>query len=281
MLKRVSLVLLSASLLATPAMVHAEASLHGFGDLSIKNDYITPRGLRVTSEGETVQALGGLVIDMPPKPGGTITDFSVSAGTWMDFNPHFKAPNTQTLNEVDWFVGANVKLGQDWKAGAQYVEFISAPGAFNTEKNLELSLAFDDSKYLKPVSLQPYVKVFYAMDGDSTVVLGKKGGTYDVEVGATPSLNLKPVILSMPTWVTLGPKSYFGGGGTVGVVSTGLKVSYPLATVPKSAGSWTLYAGYQYYHLANKKLVQAQSLLNPGKSDKDLNLFQAGVSLGF
>jgi len=271
---------LSAGLAAPALAQDTGASLHGFADLSLKNDYITPRGLHVTSEGSTIQFLNGLVVDFPQDPAGTITDVSLVGGTWTDFNPDYAAPNTQVLNEFDWFVGVNAKIGKDVTAGVQYVEFISAPGAFKTEKNLEFSLAYNDK--LSPISINPYVKLFYAMDGDSTVVVGKRGDTYDVEIGATPTWDLKaydiPLTLSMPSWITVGPEDFWGGGGNAGVVSTGLKASYPL---PTNAGHWSIYGGYQYYHLINDRLVLAQSILNNGKNDRDVHLFQVGLGLGF
>lgn len=260
----------------------AGPSLHGFADLSLKNDYITPRGLHVTSDGATIQFLNGLVLDFPQDPAGVVTDVSVVAGTWTDFNPGYKSPNTQDLNEFDWFVGANAKFGKAWTAGAQYVEFISGPGAFKTEKNIEFSLFYADG--LKPVSINPYAKFFWAIDGDSTVVTGKKGHTFDVELGATPTWDLHPygapIVLSAPTWVTVGPKSFWGGDQNAGVFTTGLKATLPLRT-PPATGHWSVYAGYQYYHLINDQLVVAQEILNNGKNDRDLHLFQVGVGMGF
>jgi hypothetical protein len=282
MWSRLGLAGILAAVLVAPAVAQESsgASLHGFADLSYKNDYITPRGLHVTSDGSTIQFLNALVVDFPQSPTGTITDVSILGGTWTDFNPSYKSPNTQVLNEFDWFVGANAKIGQKVTAGVQYVQFISAPGAFKTEKNLEFSLAYNDQ--LKPISINPYVKLFYAMDGDSTVVVGKRGDTYDVEVGATPTWDLKdyniPLTLSAPTWITFGPEDFWGGGGNTGVFTTGLKASYAL---PTNAGHWSVYAGYQYYHLINDRLVLAQSILNNGKTDRDVHLLQVGLGLGF
>jgi hypothetical protein len=52
------------------------------------------------------------------------------------------------------------------------------------------------------------VKLFYAASGDSTVVTGKMG---NIEIGAVPTLDLNtygvPVVLTAPTWVTVGPSS--------------------------------------------------------------------------
>jgi hypothetical protein len=272
-----------AALAIVPTAAAAQ-SLHGFADVSYKNDYITPRGLHVTAQGTTLQALDGMVLDFPLDPKGVFTDFSLAAGTWMDWNPGFDpARNKQGFNEFDWFVGGATKIGKDWKLGAQYGQFISPQQAFSTESNLEVSLGFDDSSYLKPVNFQPYVKLFYGLSGDSTVVLGKHGGTYDVEVGATPNIDLHPynvpLILSAPTWITFGPSGFWGGGGNTGVFSTGVKVTYPLP-LPPTAGHWSIYGNYQYYNLINTQLVKAQTILT-GKTSRDNNLFVVGVGLGF
>lgn len=273
-------------LLAAPATAQAQdVSLHGFASVTIQNDYITPRGLVVTAEGDTVQAVDGLVLDIPQDPAGLISDVAVLAGTFTDWNPNYDpSHNKESFNEFDWFVGANAVVGQDWKAGAQYVEFISPQDAYVTERNVEFSLSFNDGNYLKSFTIQPYVKLFYAISGGSTVATGNAGGTYDVEIGASPTIDLHsygiPLILSAPTWVTVGPSSFWGGGGNAGVFSTGLKATYPLGMLPATAGHWALYGGYQYYHLINDQLVLAESILN-GKSDRDVGLVQFGVSLGF
>jgi hypothetical protein len=228
--------------------------------------------------------LEGLVIDVPLDPKSIIPDVSFVAGTWMDWNPGYDLTrNKEDFNEFDWFISANAKVGKDWKVGAQYVEFISPQKAFITEKNLEFSAAFDDSAYLKSFSLQPYAKLFYALNGDSTVVVGKRGGTYDIELGVSPSIDLHPynvpLIVSAPTWVTVGPSSFWGGGGSVGVFATGLKASYPLP-LAAGAGPWSLYADYHYYDLINNRLVLAEKLLN-GRSDQGISLGTVGLSLGF
>jgi hypothetical protein len=277
---------LFAALAGVPTLATAQSvGLHGFADVSFKNDYVTPRGLVVTSAGQTIQALDGLVLDFPLDPKGVVTDFSLVGGTWTDWNPDY-APkyNRESFNEFDWFVGANAKLGKRWKVGVQYVEFISPQQAFTTERNVEFSAAFDDSSYFKDFSFQPYAKLFYAASGDSTVVLGRHGGTFDVELGAGPNLDLDrynvPLILSAPTWITLGPSDFWGGDGDAGVFSTGLKVTHPISALPASAGHWSIYAGYQYYHLINNRLVLAEYLLN-GKSARDISLFSIGLGLGF
>jgi hypothetical protein len=193
------------------------------------------------------------------------------------------------FNEFDWFVGANFKLGQRWTLGAQYVEFISPPNNFITERNIEFALNYDDSDKDRNFSLQPYVKFFWAVSGDSTVVTGKRGDTFDVEIGAKPNVSFPlfgaSATLSAPTWFTVGPKSYWGGTSNFGVVSTGLNLKLPLTFIPSRYGNWYTAVGVQYYAFVNKQLRFAQTLI--GTADplsgghKDYVVGSFSVGMGF
>ncbi|SFG18164.1 hypothetical protein SAMN05518801_10992 [Novosphingobium sp. CF614] len=258
-------------------------SLHGFGDVSVKNDYITPRGLVVTSKGTTVQVLDGLVF---VSPGG----IAITAGTWTDLNPGYGDGNITAVNEFDFFVGVSGNVAPRLEAGVQYVQFVSGQPsvAFHDERNIEFSLKYHDGAKDSPVSIKPYAKFFWAVDGDSTVVLGKKGGTFDIELGAEPTYAGEGFKLSAPTWITVGPKTYWGAkdnglaveGQNFGVVSTGLKASTPLSFIKGGAGA-SVYAQAQYYHLINDNLVIAQALLNGGTSSRDKLVVAVGLNFGF
>lgn len=255
-------------------------SLHGFGDVSLKNDYVTPRGLVVTTAGATVQVLNGLVL---VAPGG----ISIHAGTWVDLNPGYSRAhgNITAVNEFDYFVGISGEIAKGLTAGVEYSQFISGQPsvAFKDEYNIEFSLKYAD-KPSGGFSFNPYAKVFWAVDGDSTVVLGKKGDTFDVELGLVPTYAAGPVTLSAPTWITVGPETYWGTGastdGNFGVVSTGLKASTPLSFL-KGGAKANIYAQVQYYHLINDNLVTAKSILNGGANDRDHVTFGVGIGFGF
>ncbi len=276
---------------APPATVSIDESpsLHGFADVGLKNFYATPRGLLVTDKGYTVQVLDGLVLDFARPPTDIMSDLSFAAGTWTDFNPGYESGNHDDVNEVDLFVGATATLFKDFKFGAQYVVFISPQGAFKDENNVEVSLSFDDSAYMKPLSIQPYIKYFRAVSGGSTVVTGRQGDTYDVEIGAVPKLDLHPyaipIILTLPSWFTVGPTSYWGGTSNFGVVSTGLKATYPLSIIPPSYGHWYLDTGIQYYHELNPRLLLAQTFVGtaqPGTNEhQNFFVWMVGFGLGF
>ena len=62
-----------------------------------------------------------------------------------------------------------------------------------TERNVEFSLAYDDSHWGYPIVINPYVKLFYAASGPSTVVLGKRGDTYRRRDRHEPDLRLQEV----------------------------------------------------------------------------------------
>jgi hypothetical protein len=260
-----------------PSPVLEPLDMHAFFDVSFKNAYITPRGLLVTNTGLTTQILGGIAADVYKDKSGFINLVSVYGYVWNDLWSEQKHPKVGSWNEFDWAVGMTVKFAQNWKFGVEYVEFLSPPGNFSVERNIEFTLAYDDSGWWggAPFALNPYVKLFYAVSsGSSTVVVGKAGGTYDVEIGVVPTLDMKrylgiPLTLSAPTWITVGPSDYWNVGGNVcgavlcstdnvGVFSTGLTAKLALDWVPARYGKWYAKAGFQYYNFLNDNLRLAQ-----------------------
>jgi hypothetical protein len=265
----------------------APPSNHGFNDVAFKNDYMTPRGLLVTNKGLTIQILNGFVTPLYQSASGPIDDVSLVVGGWNDLNPGNQ--NAPTWNEFDAFAGINFSIYKDWIAGLQYVAFISPPGNFNTEHNLEFSLRYEDKmRWLNPISLNPYAKLFFTFSGDSPVVLGKVP-SFDVELGAVPTWDLHPyeapVILTMPTWLTVGPADFWGGTSNLGVFSTGINARVPFEKIPPQYGQWSFNAGVQYYNLINGQLRNAQEVIgvvSPGSSGhRNVFVFAAGLGLHF
>jgi hypothetical protein len=258
--------------------------LHGFGDISVKNDYVTPRGLVVTDKGATVQVLDGLVFVAPD-------GIAIHAGTWLDLNPGYDhAENITGVNEFDWFFGIDVPLAKNLKGGVEVGQFISGQPsvAFQPETNVEFNLKYSDPPH-GGLAFNPYVKLFYNVAGYSTVVLGNRGDIFDVELGAVPTYAGKGFTLSAPSWITVGPKSFWGSpkdypltvpGQNFGVVSTGLKAAAPL-TMLKGGAHASVYIFGQYYHLINDNLVTAKSLLDGGDHKRDQVVFGAGFGFGF
>src|SRR6266446_2080326 len=126
--------------------------IHGFFDVSLKNDYITPRGLLVTDTGQTVQPMAGLVFSLFNDPSGPVNSVSVVAGIWNDIFTEQGSRTVGSWNEFDWWAGVKLTALKTWKFGVEYQEFLSPPGHFRAESNIEFTLAYDDSKSGFPIA---------------------------------------------------------------------------------------------------------------------------------
>ena len=156
-----------------------------FGDLSLKSAYVTPRGLVVEDKGIATQVLGITNIDFY-RDSGLIKTASLKLGAWSNFLTHAVGaslpdgtrPEVDHFNEIDPFIGVGLKVDKNWDLGAQFVTFISPPGLFDPEYNIQFSVSYDDTDHLGSYALHPYVKPFWTYSGDSTVVLGKVPAWY-------------------------------------------------------------------------------------------------------
>lgn len=264
--------------------------VHGFSDTSLKNDYITPRGLLVTNKGVTIQSIDLLILDVFKNPGGTISDISFVAGTFLDLNPGYQPPNTNAFNEIDYIGGVSAKVGQNWTLSAQYLQFDSPQSAFFVERNLELGAKYDDSGWNKILPLNPYAKLFYTFKGKSSVVVTGNTATFDIELGLLPTYDLNPhglpVVLTAPTWITVGPSNFWGGTGNFGVFSTGLVATTPLpaiAPVGPFALKAAVHVGVQYYRILNDRLLLAQTLVGTAgaSTHSDVVVPSVGMTVSF
>lgn len=259
------------------------SDVHGFFDLSLKNAYMTPRGLLVVNTDLTIQAAAGLSWDVYKNPCGFIQKATLSTFCWNDIWTHQKNTHAAAWVEFDWGLGFVLSFLDRWKFGAQYVQFLSPPGNFYPENNIEFLLAYDDD------FLNPYAKLFWAVSGDSTVVVGRQGDTFDVELGLIPTFKGDYTVL-FPTWLTIGPPSFWDGGPLalphhrciLGVFSTGVDVRFPLACIPKRLGLWNFTVGGQYYYLFNRNLLYAQNFtLNNDRGYRHVGVVHLGLGFNF
>jgi hypothetical protein len=206
---------------------------------------------------------------------------------------------------MDWWAGITVGFLKYWKVSVQYLEF-NFPANIPTAQNMVVSLGYDDAWWGWPITLNPYVNLFYNIQGGSTVVLGKTESTYRVEIGMRPTVNLQkstgiPLTLTFPTWITVGPSSYWNrndgttnfcgitsnlpcSSGSAGVISTGILAKYSLESlIPKQYGSWYVRAGVQYYHILNDTLLGAQVAIasSPSFPTAERDVVVGVVGLGF
>jgi len=191
------------------------------------------------------------------------------------------------MNEFDFALGVSAPLAKGLTGSVEYVQFTFPAGGPFDQHNIEFALKYADTPK-NSFSFNPYAKLFWAVDSkSSTVGFGKPEKTFDVELGLVPTYSGDGFTLSAPTWITVGPKSYWGspvsGGtpdGNAGVASTGLKVSAPLSFL-KGGAKASVYASAQYYHLINDNLVALKSALNSGDNDRDQLVLGVGLGFGF
>jgi hypothetical protein len=79
-----------------------------------------------------------------------------------------------------------VKFAQNWKFGVEYVRVPDPPATSALSEHFEFTLAYDDSWMGLPITLNPYVKLFYNASGSSTVVPARLTASYDVELASCP-----------------------------------------------------------------------------------------------
>lgn len=250
----------------------AKENIRGVIDIAVKNDYITQRGLLVTNTGLSVQVLNAFELDVCKA--GTL-----HFGIWNNLWTNQDDPNVGVWNELDWFVGWSIGFQDQWKFHAQFVELVSPPHNFIPENNAEFTLSYEDA-----FSINPYIRLWWAISGDSTVVVGKRGGTYYVELGLIPEYTFNAVRFTFPIWLSVGPPNFWNGGEDAlrhnrcnfGLFSTGIHMRAPI-------GNWYFSVGGQYYYLINDNLLQAQlfTVGVPSLGAAYRNVGVASLSLGF
>jgi hypothetical protein len=265
-------------------------NIHGFFNMPFKTAYVTPRGLVVENQGLVVQPVVGLVF--PIGDIGFMKDFTFVGGIWNCITNHQNDPEVGDWNEMDYFFSVSTNVAKDVSLALTYQAWYSPTNAFQTERNLDLKVSYNDSAIWgnSGFAINPYVDVFWAMSGDSTVVLGAKGGTGYVELGVAPTYKFfgkskYPLTVSVPTYFSVGPEEYWGdpdeGGGdpdgNFGVFCTSINVGVPLSFIPTRYGYWHADAGLSYFYLINDTLQQAGEIVS---GNDDSNVFVASVGIG-
>ena len=138
----------------------------------------------------------------------------------------------------------------------KYKEFYSVYNHFQTIDQTQIGLSLDDSRWLKPVSLHPFMDMRFARHDDYLLL------------GLSPTVHIKPagvaVTLTMPTWATIGPPDFWGGLSHAGVFTTGLTAIFPLTFIPRKFGAWHFDAGAQYYSLLAHSLIRTSQFIGSG-----------------
>jgi hypothetical protein len=140
----------------------------------------------------------------------------------------------------------------------------------------EVKLSLNDSFTGWPITFNPYVTFYYEFNSLGSIGGGAASAAcfscqvndYEFFIGMVPTIDLSkywgiPVTLKAPTYVTVGPASFWNGNpdgiglassGDVGVFTTGLTAVMPLSWMPAQHGHWYAKAGFQWYDIINTSL---------------------------
>ncbi len=303
-----ALVALGACLASSPATVHAGPApkapamveptpppasfFHALLRPDFSTDYITPRGLHVENQGLVFQPLFLTYWTLYTNPDGLLNDVTLTLGVWSSFHSKSSGANPSSWNEFDPIAGLAFKFADYWKLDVNYTAFESMTSSYPTSQHLELKLSFNDGAFTgnKVFSVNPYVAFWKELKNKATVAFNQATAddSYYFTVGITPTIDLGSIKFEAPTFANYVGTDFYQqfngapGGSGFAVLATGLKASVPLKFVPKSIGSWTLYAGVKYYHLDNPGLLDGnQALGADGERKRNLVQFHGGLAIFF
>jgi len=279
---------------AKPVVVGASAPLdvHGWFDATFASNRVTGGGLLLYPSGSALTQINvGLSLDLYKNPTGFINSISIYGGVWNEWWIDAEAPpatGARSWQEMDFYAGFTIGFAQHWKFSGEYVQF-NFPNFIPTAYNAVFTLAYSDAHWGWPIPLNPYISLFYNIDGGSTVVFGKTSGSYRVTVGIVPTIDLYkgsfvPITVAFPTSVTFGPEEFWnrndgttnvcGPSGTaacslssLAFYTTGIEAKFSLENIiPKRLGSWYVKGAARYYKIDNDALLAAQVVTGAASS---------------
>lgn len=142
----------------------------------------------------------------------------------------------QTLNteqpNASWY-RSDVELGfvlqkGDFSLVPTYQVVNSPNGAFKSAQGINVSLAFDDSKYLGALALNPKGSVYFGLDGNLGGGTGKGGQQYELSV--EPSYSYAGIKFSAPIAVGFGSGNYYAANSQYGYTSVGVAAETKITT---------------------------------------------------
>ena len=267
-------------------------NIHGFFESPFKTGYLTPRGLYVQNSGVSWQPVVGLVF--PLGDFGPVKKVAFVGGIWnaVDSYEAKSNPRSGPWDEMDVFASFSGTVFNDFGLNLTYGAWnFPQSGGPHTEHNLDLKFTYSDH-FLgdSGISINPYLDCWWAIAGSSTVVLGRQGGTGYFEPGVVPTYTYKgiasyPITFTMPTYVSMGPSTYWDATNTYsnsifGVFSTSLDAQVPLAFIPAKYGFWHADAGFTYDYLINDALLHAGTIVS-GNTDHNCFLGSVGFGVNF
>jgi len=253
--------------------------------------YITPRGLNTENEGLVWQPLVLIFLNLYSAKTGFLTDVTVNGGIWNSVHSHKSGVNPGYHNELDPIAGIGFKFFSQISFDATWTAFESETDSYDTSHNLSLKLTWNDHIFGDQFSINPYVEYWRELDNKDTVVFdfATSQESYYFSLGINPTYKFKdiPLILSLPTYVNIVDEHFYQrfdgtpGGSGAAVFSTEIKAEVPLKFIPKQYGFWSIYAGFQYYHLDNAGLLDGNQVLATAQRENNLYQVHGGLTVFF
>ena len=282
----------------------------GFVELDGESFLINPSGQALINSGAAT-LVTGLNLTLYKDKAGFInnvtvggllaTDWSGSgfqAGSYWN-NGGFNSTNGVLFDTV-FALSAAVTFGQYWTLSNEFFNVYSNDVADTAGKCGmtvcsgfpgfafdQVKLSLNDSFTGWPITFNPYVTFYYEFNSLGTIGGGQVSAAcfscqvnnYEFFIGMVPTVDLSkywgiPVTVKAPTYVTVGPASFWNGNpdgiglassGDVGVFTTGLTFVMPLSWLPAQYGHWYAKAGFQWYDIINTSL-QASNAVSLGTS---------------
>ena len=106
------------------------------------------------------------------------------------------------------------------------------------------------------LSINPYINFFIELKNKAAAPITVDESFY-FEFGFTPKYVFAgyPLVLELPTYFIFPGDHFYSANSTLGVFSTGLKVTAPLTFIPERYGKWSFNTAVKYYHMANDGIV--------------------------
>lgn len=245
------------------------------GDLGVNfvSEYIS-RGAMQENQGVIAQPYLDLYFALCEGE-GFINKVTLNLCFWSSLHSHHPGvvSTTPAWYEFDYAPGVSVTFAKNFTLTASYFEFDSPADAFESSRNLNFNLAFDDSDDLGAFALHPHVAYLRELGGGAAATGNGSGNYY--EAGIAPALpSIGPVALTIPVTAGFGSNRFYAENKAFGFVSGGLAASVPLSFIPAQFGSWSFNAGATYVYLSGQ---------NAGYSGVDNSrfVFSGGIGATF
>ena len=245
--------------LSAPAFAQDEPAdrFSGTFQLDWTNAYFF-RGILNEREGIILQPWGELYYSLYSSEDGFLRDVSVGGGIWTTWHSErtLADEDPQWFYEADYYPIVSLGFAGGVSLTGVYYFYTSPNGAFTTVQELNLKLAWDDSEALGRFAMAPYVN--FAIETHNTS-FGPNTGS-GVQIGAEPTLwsfehERYPVKFTFPVELGLAIDNYYenadGSENNFGYVNFGLKMSVPLAFVPKQLGEWSFSLAAKGFYISD------------------------------